>query len=151
MPIAKELMALEAVPFLRLLGTEALRVLAIGSEVKEVRDGQILFSKGDPADCGYVVVEGSFRVSNESGPDIIARPDSLLGELTLIVDMPRPGTVVAQEDSVVIRISRSLFQKVLESFPDAAGRLRDELAARTTRATGEIAAIGTRIAGLGER
>ena len=63
MSIAKELMALEAVPFLRLLGTEALRVLAIGSEVKDVRDGEILFSKGDPADCGYVVVEGSFRVS----------------------------------------------------------------------------------------
>lgn len=150
MSIAKELMALEAVPFLRLLGTEALRVLAIGSEVKDVRDGEILFSKGDPADCGYVVVAGSFRVSNENGPDVIARPDSLLGELTLIVDMPRAGTAVAQEDSVVVRISRSLFQKVLESFPDAAQRLRDDLAARTTRATSEIVAVGSRIAGLGE-
>jgi len=151
MSIDRDILTLEAVPFLRLMGTDALRVIAIGAEAQTLRRGAELFTAGDVADCGYVVREGSFRIANSDGPDIVAGPNTLIGELALIIDMARPGTATAIDDAVVIRISRSLFQKVLESFPDAAQRLRDDLAARTTRATGEITAIGARIAKLGDK
>ena len=53
-------------------------------------------------------------------------PGSLIGELALIVAMKRPSTAIALERSSVIWVSRSLFQRVLESDPAAARRLRDE-------------------------
>jgi CRP-like cAMP-binding protein len=52
--------------------------------------------------------------------------------------MQRPSTATALEDSSVIRIARSLFQRVLESDPAAARRLRDELAKRTSQIASEI-------------
>ena len=45
---------------LRLLGREALRVLAIGAESRYLDDGEVLFHAGDPADSGYIIQEGSF-------------------------------------------------------------------------------------------
>jgi CRP-like cAMP-binding protein len=38
----------------------------------------------------------------------------------------------------VVRISRSLFLKMLDGYPDAARRLRDSLMARTEQATSDL-------------
>ena len=46
----------------------------------------------------------------------------------------RPATAVAREPSTVIRISRSLFQKMLEGYPDAAVKLREQLTQRASQA-----------------
>ncbi|MGK3868204.1 cyclic nucleotide-binding domain-containing protein, partial [Enterococcus faecium] len=61
-----------------------------------------------------------------------------IGELALVVPMARPATATALEQSSVLRISRSLFQRVLESHPEAARRLRDDFAARTNAAAGAM-------------
>jgi CRP-like cAMP-binding protein len=131
----------ERVPTLRLLGRTALRILAIGAESRYVHDGETLFSAGDPADGGYVIQEGSFRLRSDR-PDqteeLVAGPGTLLGELALLTETPRPATAVAREPSTVIRISRSLFLKMLEGYPDAAIKLRDQVAARTQQAMQEI-------------
>ena len=57
----------ERVPTLGLLGRAALRILAIGAESRYVHGGEVLFNAGDPADCGFVIQEGSFRRSAEAG------------------------------------------------------------------------------------
>jgi len=49
------------------------------------------------------------------------------------------------ENSVVIRIARSLFQRVLESDPAAARRLRDEFAARTSQLASDILMAGAKL------
>ena len=51
--------------------------------------------------------------------------------MALITETKRPATARAHEDSTVLRISRSMFMRMLEGFPDAAQRLRDLLASRT--------------------
>ena len=66
----------------------------------------------------------------------------VIGELALVVAMPRPATAVALEPSSVLRISRSLFQRVLESHPEAALRLRDDFAARSNAALGAMTRVG---------
>src|SRR5689334_17365412 len=133
MSIEDDVALLERVPTLRLLGTEPLRMLAIGSEQREIVRGDKLFSQGDDADCGYIVQGGAFRVDDGSGAETIARTGMLMGELALIVAMKRPSTATALEYSSVIRISRSLFQRVLESDPAAAARLRSEFISRTSQ------------------
>ena len=144
MSIEDDVALLERVPTLRLLGTAALRMLAIGSEQRSFERGDLLFSAGDDADAGFIVQRGAFRV-DDGGAEIVAGPGALIGELALVVAMQRPATAIAIDRSSVIRIARSLFQRVLESDPVAARRLRDEFANRTSQIASDILIAGAKL------
>jgi CRP-like cAMP-binding protein len=144
MSIEDDVALLERVPTLRLLGDTSLRMLAIGSEQRHFDRGEALFKAGEQADAGYVVQRGAFRVE-DGGAEIVARPGALIGELALIVAMKRPSSAIALERSSVLRVSRSLFQRVLESDPAAARRLRDELAIRTSQLASDILVAGSKL------
>ena len=145
MSIDDDVALLERVPTLRLLGRESLRMLAIGSEQREVARGAVLFQQGEEADCGFVVQRGGFRVDDGAGAEMTAGPGALLGEIALIRAMRRPSTATALEYSTVIRITRGLFQRVLESDPAAARRLRDEFASRTSQIASDILIAGGKL------
>jgi CRP-like cAMP-binding protein len=144
MTIEDDVALLERVPTLRLLGTAALRMLAIGSEQRNLSRGGVLFRTGEEADAGFVVQRGAFRVE-DGGAAVVAGPGALIGELALITAMQRPSTATALENSSVIRIARSLFQRVLESDPTAARRLRDEMAYRTSQIASDILIAGAKL------
>ena len=144
MSIDDDVALLERVPTMRLLGDSSLRMLAIGSEQRDFNAGDVLFKAGDAADAGYVVQRGTFRVE-EGGAEIIAGPGALIGELALIVAMKRPSTATALERGSVIRVARSLFQRVLESDPAAAVRLRDEFAIRSSQIASDILMAGSKL------
>jgi CRP-like cAMP-binding protein len=133
MTIEDEIVFLEQVPILRRLGSGALRSLAIAAENHSVRLGEVLFTAGDAADGAFIVQHGSFSLKPQhSGePEVIAGPGTLLGESALLAETRRPATATARESSRVVRISRATFIKILESYPDAAQRLRDAIALRT--------------------
>ena len=145
MSIEDDIALLERVPTLRLLGRESLRMLAIGSEPRNIQSSEGLFREGDTADCGYVVQRGSLRVSDQVGAEVVATPGMLIGELALLVEMRRPATATALEYASVVRLSRSLFQRVLESDAVAARRLREEFANRATRLAGDILKAGAKL------
>ena len=145
MSIDDDVALLERVPTLRLMGRESLRMLAIGSEARDVPRGDFLFQQGDEADSGFVVQRGAFRIDDGAGAEMTAGPGALLGEIALVVSMRRPSTATALEYSTVIRISRSLFQRVLESDPAAARRLRDEFATRTSQIASDILIAGGKL------
>ena len=145
MSIDDDVALLERVPTLRLLGRESLRMLAIGSEQRDVPRGDPLFQQGDDADSGFVVQRGTFRIDDDAGAELTAGPGTLLGELALIMAMKRPSSATALEYSTVIRITRSLFQRVLESDPAAARRLRDEFAMRASQIASDILMAGGKL------
>ena len=131
MTIEDEIAFLEGIPTLRRLGAPALRILAIGAEGYRLEAGQVLFNAGDAADCAYAIQEGSFALTPEHGDDeIIAGPGTLLGESALLAETRRPATATAREPAAVLRISRTMFRKMLESYPEAAHRLRELIAER---------------------
>lgn len=144
MSIEDDVALLERVPTLRVLGTTALRMLAIGSEQRGVARNTVLFRAGDEADAGFVVQRGAFRIEDGSAA-LVAGPGALIGELALINAARRPSTAIALEDSSVIRVARSLFQRVLESDPAAARRLRDEFARRTSQIASDILIAGAKL------
>src|ERR1700682_4597044 len=109
MSIEDDVALLERVPTLRLLGTTALRMLAIGSEQRDFARSDVLFNAGDDADAGFIVQRGAFRIEDDAGAEIVAGPGALIGELALVVAMQRPSTATALEPSSVIRVRRSLF------------------------------------------
>jgi hypothetical protein len=77
------------------------------------------------------IQEGSFALQPERGEgEIVAGPGTLLGESALLAETTRPATATAREPSAVLRISRTMFRKMLEGYPEAAHRLREVIAAR---------------------
>jgi CRP-like cAMP-binding protein len=142
MALQDDISFLERVPMLRLLGRPALQILAIGAESRYVHGGEVLFYKDEASDGGYIVQEGSFSLGHgKDRSETIVGPGTLLGEFSLISETARPFTACALEPSTVVRISRSLFKKMLESQPDAARRLRDHLASRTDQTVKDISAV----------
>ena len=147
MSIEDDVLLLERVPTLRLLGGASLRMLAIGSEQKDIPRGDYLFKRGDEADAGFVVQRGALRVDDGSGAEVTAGPGALIGELALVVAMRRPSNALALEYSSLVRISRSLFQRILESDTAAAVRLRDEFAVRTSQIASDVLIAGAKLSG----
>jgi CRP-like cAMP-binding protein len=144
MSIEDDIAYFERVPTLALLGREALRILAIGAENRYVHGGHVLFHEGEPADGGYLIQEGSFTLAPErhSGIEpVTAGAGTLLGELALITETTRRATATAREPSTVIRIPRSLFLKMLEGYPDAAARLREDILRRAEDSSRDISKV----------
>ena len=121
------------VPIFAALDRQALQILAIGAETKQLQSGAVLFYAGELADGGYIVQDGSLRLDPGTfvdGNEILAGPGTLIGELALLTDMVCQATAIAKEPTTVIRISRSLFRKMLEGYPAAAVTLRDIMTKR---------------------
>ncbi len=148
MSIDDDIAFLERVPMLAQLGESALRILAIGAESYSVAEGELLFAPGQSADCAFVVQHGSFAVKAEAakGVDSVAEAGSLLGESALLIETPRQATATAREDSVVLRISRAMFLKMLESNPQAAQRLRQLFANRADQSARDFERVHAMLA-----
>jgi CRP-like cAMP-binding protein len=132
------------VPTLAVLGKDALRILAIGAETRNLPSGAVLFYAGELAEGGYIVQEGLLLLEPgtlQEGKEVTVGPGTLVGELALLTDMVCPATAIAKEPTVVIRITRNLFKKMLEGYPDAAVKLRDIMAERVEEWTQELAAV----------
>src|SRR5262249_58600710 len=122
---------LERVTTFAQLGFSALQILAIGAEAKRLESGEVLFEAGDAADGGYVIQHGTLNLAlpnaDPSEPGITVGAGVLLGELALVTETRHPVTAMAIEPTTVMRISRSLFRKVLEGFPAAAVQMRNRI------------------------
>src|SRR5262245_61751607 len=138
MTIEDDISFFERVPTLNTLGRQALRILAIGAETRYIHGGEVLFNSGEEAAGGFVIQEGRFNLSSDDGRDVTVGPGTLLGEVALFTETLRPATATALEPSTVLRIPRPLFIKMLDSFPDAAQKLRDVFAGRLDQSTREI-------------
>jgi CRP-like cAMP-binding protein len=132
------------VPTLAVLGKDALRILAIGAETRNLPSGAILFYAGELADGGYIVQDGLILLEPgtlQEGKEVTVGRGTLIGELALLTDMVCPATAIAKEPTTVIRITRNLFKKMLEGYPEAALKLRNIMAARVEEWTRDLSAV----------
>ncbi len=123
------------------LEPEALRLLAFSAETHILRAGDILFRRGDPADAGYIVLSGAIALTTKddgSAAERIVGPQTLLGDLAMIADSKRQVTAVAREPSSVLKISRTLFHRILREFPQSAERLRRQMAKNLQSFVGDL-------------
>ncbi len=142
MALEQDIEFLDRIPTLHLLGKDALRILAISVETITLRRGDILFEEGQPADGGFVVVNGSIILQNANdrkGNDVATvKRGSLIGETAMIVETIRPSTAIAAESSVLFRIPRVVFIRILEGEPQAATALRRLVGARVARVVQDL-------------
>jgi CRP-like cAMP-binding protein len=146
MTIEDEIEFLGRAPALGQLGDGALRTLAIAAETYSAKPGEVLFTAGDTADGALIVQQGTISLKAERGDEVLAGPGTLLGESALLAETKRPATATAREACTVLRLSRSTFLKVLDSYPDAAQRLREYYAGRTDQWAREIENVRSMLA-----
>jgi CRP-like cAMP-binding protein len=148
MTIEDEIAFLEQVPFFRQLSGGAVRSLAIAAEASAIQPGEVLFTAGEAADGAYIIQQGSVSLKPERGGDeIVAGPGTLLGETALLAQTTRPATATAREASTVLRVSRSTFLKILDSYPEAAQRLRELFVSRGDQWTREMENVRAALGG----
>jgi CRP-like cAMP-binding protein len=152
MAIEDDIAFFEAVPTLAVLGKQALRVLSIGAETRQLHSGAVLFYAGELVDGGYIVQTGALMLEESAAgkqAEYTVGPGTLIAELALLTETISPVTAIASEPTVLVRISRSLFRKMLEGYPAAAKRLRDVMAGRVDSWSRELSEVKSRLAPRG--
>ena len=140
MALADDIRRLARIPLLAQMEQDALRLIAFSGESKIYRKGDVVFNAGDKSDGGYVVLTGSIRLEAPGNEDTarVVGPDALIGETALIAPSIRPATATALEATTVLKISRSLFHRVLDEHPEYAAKMRLVVARRLSALTSEL-------------
>ncbi len=144
MTIEDNIRSLAALRFFSRMEPEALRMVAFATESRNLRAGDVLFRQGDVADCGYLILSGAIAIETGHQGEAslkILNPGDLIGELALLIATKRPVTAIARQSSVVLRIARALFLRVLEDYPASADRLRKELLGQINSLGGDMESL----------
>ena len=119
-----------------LLPREAVQLIAFSCEKRRLRAGEALFFAGETADSGYFVHSGAITLLEDGAEPKAERrvgAGALIGESALYAPTERHVSARAAEDSVVMRIPRETFRRVLTEFPGGAEEIRAALAVRMRR------------------
>ena len=113
---------LRALPLFRHLDDAALAELGNELQWFALPGGASLFEQGDPSDAFYVLKSGSvgaFRNDENGLPRLVGvvAAGETVGEVGMIVDMPRNASVRALRDSELLRLSREDFEKLVNHHP----------------------------------
>lgn len=140
MSLETDIDRLARVPILSAMNHEALRLLAFAAESCSFQPGEVLFTEGDTAECGFLIISGTVAISgaaaSKDGRSL--GPGSLLGEQAMLAATRRPATARAETAVLAMKISRSLLARVLQEYPANAVAIRrrwaGKLRARMARA-----------------
>ncbi|PSC04781.1 cyclic nucleotide-binding protein [Alsobacter soli] len=149
MALKSDIAILQQAPLLRDLEPAALQLLAFAAEARTYKAGDVLFRRGDASDGGFVVTGGAVSMDAGAGAKpLVVGPGALIGELAMIVDTERPATALAAETTTVLRITRDMFRRVMQEFPESAAAMRDAIAEEARATAGKLSAIGYRLAAV---
>jgi CRP-like cAMP-binding protein len=111
-----------------------------------LRAGETLFRQGDRDAALYLLVEGSVDIVQTAGADerpvATLRARTVVGELGLLLNVPRTASVVARTDAVCWELTQHTFSSAIERAEPWAAQLAvaiaSELARRFVDAQAEI-------------
>jgi len=109
--------------FARLSDEQVKRVVSLMA-LQRVRPWTEIIKQGDPGDAMYLILEGEVRVRMMIGGKesvlVTLSPGEFFGEVALFDHGPRSADVVANGESVLLRISAAAFQKLIGEASDLA-------------------------------
>ena len=117
------------------LEPEALALLRSELQWVEIAAGDTLMAQGEPGDSMYLSISGRLRayIRDEDGVERMVREmarGQVIGEMALYTDEPRSATVVAIRDSVLVRLDKSAFTRLLSSSAQVSIALTRQLIRR---------------------
>ena len=110
--------ALRTLPMFAMLSDEKLAAVAQISSLRRVPRHGVVLSAGEAIDSIYVILSGGLKVvmGDQEGREVILSmlgPGDFFGEMGVIDDHPRSATVQAIDESSLVVIGQSEFQRCM--------------------------------------
>jgi NTE family protein len=123
---------LRDVPFFSALPEAPLRTIAGRLKRRRYKPGDTVFREGDPADTLFLVESGRVHVWTSDNGQLLASlgPGSILGEIALLLDVPRTATVRAVTACSMLVLSRRSLNELVRKYPSISAELTRELGRR---------------------
>jgi small-conductance mechanosensitive channel/CRP-like cAMP-binding protein len=141
-----EIMAeLRQVDFLHDLRDEELRLLLPSVTLLKFGRGEIIVREGDAGNSLYIIRSGEVEVvAHTNGAHEVhiryLRQPTFFGEMALMTGEPRTATIRARTDAELLELSREGFLELFKSHPEAATKMSEIIALRTSETRGLLAA-----------
>lgn len=153
MSLSEEVELLRSVPLFANIEPSKLKLLAFTSERLTFPKGQNVFKQGDPGDAAYVIISGNADViiDTPSGPLTVAQlgKNAFVGEIAILIDVPRTATITPATDLETLKISKDLFFRLIAEFPEMAIEIMRELARRLEQTNRQLSDANRRLASAG--
>ena len=141
---------LASVDLFAALDADALHRVSESGRLEHWRDGALVLEEGAYGPRMLVILEGTVEILRRD-PAGVQRPVSqlssgqLLGEMSLLLDLPRTATVRARGDVMVFALDRRAFRDLLDTNEPAFLRLGFELSRELAR---RVMALNDSVMGL---
>ncbi len=149
MSIEQEVEILRKIPLFANVEPAKLKLMCFASERITFKQGQSLFEQGDVGDSAYIIIEGSADVIvTTEGPMVVAQlgKNDIVGEIAILVDIPRTATVTATSELTTLKVTKDLFFRMVSDFPEMGVEIMRVLAQRLESTTAALlkarAAVG---------
>ena len=142
MSLDQEVDILRRIPLFSNIDPAKLKLMAFASERMTYHDNQAVVRQGDPGDAAYVILEGEADVSVEtpSGPLTVASlgRNDIVGDIAILIDVPRTATVTATSELIALKVTKELFFRMVQDFPQMGVEIMRELAQRLVQTTAQL-------------
>jgi len=116
--------ALRRVKILGEMNDQQLGRFAQFMEVEQARQFHTIVKQGDPGDAMYLILEGELRVRQMIGGKetvlVTLMAGEFFGDISLFDHGPRSADVVANNPSVLLKVSATNFQRLTQEAPELA-------------------------------
>jgi len=134
MGLEEEVAILKKIPLFARIDPTKLKLMAFASERMLFKPGQSVCKQGETGDSAYIIIEGEadILISSDGGQIKVAsvgRNDNI-GEIAILLDVPRTATVQATTNLSTLKITKDLFFRMVTDFPEMAVEIMRVLAHR---------------------
>lgn len=142
MTLDQEVDVLRRIPLFTNVDPAKLKLMAFASERLTFKPGQSVVQQGDPGDAAYIIMEGSADVSVDTpnGPLTVAamKKNDIVGDIAILIDVPRTATVTATSELVTLKLTKELFYQLVTDFPEIGVEIMRVLATRLEHTTAQL-------------
>ncbi|WP_119167289.1 cyclic nucleotide-binding domain-containing protein [Algihabitans albus] len=149
MGLEQEVEVLRRIPLFANLEPARLKLMAFASERMTFKPDQALCREGDPGDAAYIIVDGKADILKDTvdGPVKVAEVgrNAIIGEIAILIDVPRTASVVATDELTALKITTDLFYRLLADFPEMGVEIMRVLARRLEETTDKLGEVEDRL------
>jgi len=142
MGLDQEVEILRKIPLFANIDAAKLKLMAFASERLTFKPGEAVVRQGDPGDAAYVIMDGTADVvvKTPSGPLTVASMErnDIVGDIAILIDIPRTATVVATSELVTLKLTKQLFFQLAMDFPEMSIEIMRVLATRLEHTTAQL-------------
>jgi CRP-like cAMP-binding protein len=139
--IEQEVEILRRIPLFANIEPAKLKLMCFASERITYKEGQSLFEQGDVGDAAFIIVDGTAEVIvTRDAPMVVAQvgKNDIVGEIAILVDIPRTATVAATSELTALKVTKDLFFRMVTDFPEMGVEIMRVLAQRLEQTTAQL-------------